>query len=187
MLDKKNQSLSIHFYSFYILVISLTSEFELVHSPFTIICSPQVVSNYTAQGNATKNGMDVKRPATSAREGDKAKANSSATNTTASACQSCDDILVGGPLMLGHYAVLAACTLTGIFVAHVQISTRLICSSCPALYWYMAVAVAANNDCHDKETKEPFKSSTKANIILFYCFFYMILGVALHSNWLPWT
>eukprot|EP00540_Astrosyne_radiata_P004065 CAMPEP_0116833184 /NCGR_PEP_ID=MMETSP0418-20121206/6297_1 /TAXON_ID=1158023 /ORGANISM="Astrosyne radiata, Strain 13vi08-1A" /LENGTH=513 /DNA_ID=CAMNT_0004462609 /DNA_START=132 /DNA_END=1670 /DNA_ORIENTATION=+ len=43
-----------------------------------------------------------------------------------------------GPTLLPHYAVLAVVAFIGLTVAHVQISTRLICSTCPAIYWYLA-------------------------------------------------
>lgn len=85
-----------------------------------------------------------------------------------------EDILVQSPFLLGFYAVLAASLLLGTVVAHVQISTRMICSSCPALYWYMAVVVTRNNH-------------GRGELILVYCVAYITLGIILHPNWLPWT
>jgi phosphatidylinositol glycan class V len=86
------------------------------------------------------------------------------------------DVLLGGAALLGHYAVLAAAALLGLTIAHVQISTRLIFSTCPAIYWYMAAVVGG-----------PDHSSWKAEAILWYCLLYIVLGIVLHSNWLPWT
>jgi GPI mannosyltransferase 2 len=81
--------------------------------------------------------------------------------------------LMGSPLLLGHYAVLAASTVLSLTLAHVQISTRMICSTCPALYWFLAVKVS-----HGGRLGEA---------ILFWCLLYMLLGVVMHPNWLPWT
>jgi len=77
------------------------------------------------------------------------------------------------PILLGHYAVLAASTLLSLTVAHVQISTRLICSTCPALHWFMADRVS--------------RGGILGDAILFWCLLYILLGVILHPNWLPWT
>ena len=85
-----------------------------------------------------------------------------------------DWCLVSSPMLLGFYAVLGASTLLGIAVAHVQISTRLICSSCPAFYWYLSVVISRNN-------------RRAGEAVLLYCALYMLVGVILHPNWLPWT
>ena len=82
------------------------------------------------------------------------------------------DILVGNAV-LGHYAVWAVAALLGLTTAHVQISTRLLCSSCPALYWYAA---------HLVTTSKPWGS-----VYLGYCLLYIVLGSILHPLWLPWT
>lgn len=72
------------------------------------------------------------------------------------------------PQMLGHYAVLAAAALLGLTVAHVQISTRLLCSTCPAIYWQWAQF-------------EPKR------LLVVYIAVYTIIGTILHVNFLPWT
>jgi Mannosyltransferase (PIG-V) len=82
--------------------------------------------------------------------------------------------LLGSPLGLGHFAVLAASALLSLFVAHVQISTRMIFSTCPALYWFLAVKIC-NRDGYWGQA------------ILAWCLLYVVLGVVMHPNWLPWT
>lgn len=96
----------------------------------------------------------------------------SATTTRKTPELSIDDILVG-PGVLGHYAVWAVSALLGLTTAHVQISTRLLCSSCPALYWYAAHLVN--------------KSEQWGSVYLAYCVVYIVLGGFLHPLWLPWT
>lgn len=85
------------------------------------------------------------------------------------------DYLIHNPKLLGHYAILAGLTLLGLLVAHVQITTRMICSSSPAAIWFLTY-------CHLQD-KHP-------NLRLFvrvYTALYMLLGVILHVNFLPWT
>ncbi len=89
-----------------------------------------------------------------------------------------EDALLGGPLLLGHYAVLAVTVLLGVVVAHIQISTRMICSTSPALYWYMTVQIASHDDHHPP---------VYGTVLLSYCWLYIVLGILLHSTWLPWT
>jgi hypothetical protein len=88
-------------------------------------------------------------------------------------------ILTGSPQLLGHYAVLAATAILGLLIAHVQISTRMICSSCPALYWYITAQLI--ND--QNETSK----LTRSDYIVVWFVLYIVLSIVLHPNWLPWT
>jgi phosphatidylinositol glycan class V len=87
----------------------------------------------------------------------------------------CPDCLLKNPGLLGHYAILAILALIGLVIAHVQISTRLICSTSPAIYWFMAYCMLA-----------PDSAATR-QVVWGYAILYMILGVVLHVNTLPWT
>ncbi len=88
-----------------------------------------------------------------------------------------DTWLLSGQFMLGYYAILAITCLLGATVAHVQISTRLIFSSCPAIYWYLTLLGTKHHD----------KYISWQRLIGLYCFGYIVLGIILHVNWLPWT
>lgn len=66
-----------------------------------------------------------------------------------------------------HHAALAVVALT---VMHVEVATRLLCSSTPLLYWYAASA--------DYKRFAAFSA---------FAMFYAIVGVCLHSQFLPWT
>lgn len=93
-----------------------------------------------------------------------------------------------GPKFLSYYAILTGFGIIGAFLAHVQISTRLIFSSCPALYWLVSgLEIPSVAAC-----KQPLAGGDKwgslSPIILgSYFFLYNILGVIMHVNWLPWT
>jgi phosphatidylinositol glycan class V len=92
----------------------------------------------------------------------------------------CAALLVA-PTMLSYYAGLAAACLVGGTIAHVQISTRFICSSCPAIYWYMATISLSDS--------KPGLTRALLNrkAIVCYCLGYIVLGIVMHVNWLPWT
>ena len=88
------------------------------------------------------------------------------------------------PHMLADYALLAMTCGVGFTVAHVQITTRLVCSSCPALYWFMAHLYSQNiqkNPC----TLRTWIQGRQALIV--YCVTFIFLGAVMHVNWLPWT
>jgi GPI mannosyltransferase 2 len=91
--------------------------------------------------------------------------------------------LLMGPLMLGHYAVLAAACLLGLTVAHVEISTRMICSTCPAIYWYMTLCCCQNHH----HIPRMALAVLLGKFVIPYCLLYIVLGVVMHPNWLPWT
>jgi hypothetical protein len=76
------------------------------------------------------------------------------------------------PVLLPHYAVLGAATLLCLGYAHIQISTRLLCSTCPALYWHLAAQLT------DKRW---------GGWVVAWCLLYLITGSVLHATWLPWT
>jgi phosphatidylinositol glycan class V len=97
--------------------------------------------------------------------------------------------LLLGPSCLSYYAILAGFALVGLFVAHVQISTRLICSSCPALYWFVSALVTRDqqNDKDGDDTVREKHTTHAPALILFYCILFNVLGVIMHVNWLPWT
>jgi phosphatidylinositol glycan class V len=83
-----------------------------------------------------------------------------------------DDVCYS-PALLPHYAVMGAATLLCVGFAHIQISTRLLCSTCPALYWHMAALL--------------HHSQRWGGWVVAWCLLYLLLGSVLHVMWLPWT
>ena len=90
--------------------------------------------------------------------------------------------LLLGPKFLSYYAILFGFAMVGTFLAHVQISTRLICSSCPALFCFVA-----NMTFNDNQSDDERKRRRVRVLMYFYFALYNILGAIMHVNWLPWT
>jgi phosphatidylinositol glycan class V len=116
----------------------------------------------------------------------------SETNASSSSSLSDETRALLGPKLLSHYAILAGFALVGSFLAHVQVSTRLIFSSCPAIYWFLSDLLLVHND--NKKPVDIRKGSfwytgAISPPLLIYSYFalYNILGVIMHVNWLPWT
>ena len=74
--------------------------------------------------------------------------------------------------LLAHYAHLAVLAATGLLIAHVQVSTRLLAAASPAWYWHVASRL-------EDDAQRPR--------LLLYLGAFNGLGAALHSNFLPWT
>ncbi|VEU36283.1 unnamed protein product [Pseudo-nitzschia multistriata] len=109
-------------------------------------------------------------------------------------------LLLENSSLLGHYAILAILAFVGLFIAHVQISTRMICSASPAITWFIANILMSppTNDAGTSVSKynekEPKSGSyvdilqeKRRDIVLFYIALYLLLGSVLHVNFLPWT
>lgn len=74
-----------------------------------------------------------------------------------------------------------------LFFVHIQVSTRMLASSSPYLYWLCAEYFF--RECKRSNAFDIFfKSKTKmAKLISFWFIGYYIIGTALFSNFLPWT
>ena len=90
------------------------------------------------------------------------------------------DLLIENGRLLGHFAILAILTLIGLVIAHVQISTRMICSTSPAIIWSISF-------CLLKPSEKEGSISRLSQLVWLYVVLYMLLGVILHVNFLPWT
>eukprot|EP01084_Bolivina_argentea_P278111 474991_1 len=90
-----------------------------------------------------------------------------------------------------------------IFYAHVQISTRFICCSCPALYWFCAKIILSYNN-HNNKNNNKNKISSKnikfvhnlcdtisqkptPKIIVSYFLLYFTIGTIAFAAYLPFV
>lgn len=91
-------------------------------------------------------------------------------------------LMLAGSRTLAHYALLAGFACLGTFIAHVQISTRMICSACPAIYWFMTLILLR---CEDHVHVGSKVATDK--VLVCYLLSFHVLSVVFHVNWLPWT
>lgn len=78
-----------------------------------------------------------------------------------------------GKDQLPYYVQLVALVLFSGVNINIQVTTRLIASSCPAFYWI----------CEDLSRV----TRTRRKVMLFYFVSYSLVGTILHSNFYPWT
>ncbi|XP_026673781.1 GPI mannosyltransferase 2 isoform X1 [Ceratina calcarata] len=93
-------------------------------------------------------------------------------------------------------------TVFCIFFVHIQVSTRLICSASPLIYWYCTLFMSCTSGKSDDdlyEFKENISSKWKVyfltqkkytlqdRLVLSYFLGYTILGCFMFPNFLPWT
>lgn len=74
-----------------------------------------------------------------------------------------------------------------ISIIHIQVSTRMLCSSSPVLYWYCSQylgELSTGNTCISFFSS--FKSKSEL-LLKSYFFGYFLIGTMLFSNFLPWT
>ena len=123
-------------------------------------------------------------------------ATAAANKTAQSNLSSESRLLLENPLLLGHYAILAILSFLGLTIAHVQISTRMICSTSPAVIWVIAQSLlqlpsqSRTSDGASKFNEGRFVSmvvENRSKLVWTYVGLYMFLGVILHVNFLPWT
>ena len=86
-----------------------------------------------------------------------------------------------------------------ILLVHIQVSTRLLCSASPLMYWYLAFALSyktrssdfehANNLCSKWKVFLFTQKRYSVNDILILVYFvgYIVVGTFMYSNFLPWT
>ena len=107
------------------------------------------------------------------------------------------------PYIIYWFLLWAIC----IFYAHVQISTRFICCSCPALYWFCAEIIYSannnnnnnNNNNHHNYSKnrkskrwyehlfESITSKPTPKLIIAYFLLYFSIGTLAFSAFLPFV
>lgn len=73
-----------------------------------------------------------------------------------------------------------------LFFVHIQVSTRLLCSSSPAIYWFCAKLTPLNKKYRFR-LRYLLQQSNILHIIFAYCIIYCVIGTALFCNFFPWT
>jgi Gpi18-like mannosyltransferase len=79
-------------------------------------------------------------------------------------------------LLLPHICHLAFLFLICVSSAHIQVSTRVLLSSCPVLY------IAMNDIVNSKDG-----SRIEVKLLVGYLICYNVVGVVAHTNFYPWT
>jgi len=90
--------------------------------------------------------------------------------------------MIKSPSRIFVYLVHATFLLmSGMTSFHVQILTRMICSSSPVIYWTFGDVILQYFNSRTSYSK------TIAKLLLVYFLLYNVLGLVLHCNFYPWT
>lgn len=76
--------------------------------------------------------------------------------------------------------------VTCLFFIHIEVSTRLLCSSTPTVYWFAALLLRAKKQTTRRRINV-FGFSFNVDFVLLYFLSYSVIGTILFSNFFPWT
>eukprot|EP00056_Hartaetosiga_gracilis_P006212 m.94260 g.94260 ORF g.94260 m.94260 type:complete len:180 (-) comp12408_c0_seq4:87-626(-) len=82
-------------------------------------------------------------------------------------------------------------TTVTLLITHVQLSTRLLCSSSPLMFWFVASLVHSSST--EKEMEKKKKNSREltrrfwVTLVVRVWVAYYVMGSVLHPLFLPWT
>ena len=88
-----------------------------------------------------------------------------------------------------YIVYLCALSLFALLFMHVQVTTRFIAASCPSIYWYGATLCVqrvrlSGEDCPVWPAE---RAPWLARLVIGYFLGFLVLGVALHVNFYPFT
>jgi phosphatidylinositol glycan class V len=87
---------------------------------------------------------------------------------------------------LPHIIYTIFLSLFALFFMHVQVTTRFLFSSGPFLYWISADQIKQYH-IQNGNLRKIFYLFNKETLLFYYYFTYMIIGIVLFANFLPWT
>ncbi|CAF0950259.1 unnamed protein product [Rotaria sordida] len=85
-----------------------------------------------------------------------------------------------------HIIYILFLSLFTLFFMHIQVSTRFLFSSGPLLYFICADRIQPY-DINNRNLIKLFSLFQKETFLFYYYFIYVIIGISLFSNFLPWT
>ena len=156
-----------------------------VHTIYSFLCTVYALwrvehgTNGAVAVIASKKAKRKKNKGTA----DPVKANGNASHSKTNTVIALYTLIIKRP-ETPYIAHLWALLLVGMFYAHVQVSTRLICSASPIIYLGMAqIAERQDWKC---ALRTPF-CDIKISWVCVYVIVYSVLGTVLHCNYYPWT
>jgi phosphatidylinositol glycan class V len=87
---------------------------------------------------------------------------------------------------LPHIIYTIFLTSFALFFMHIQVATRFLFSSGPLLYFICADRIKLY-DRKNGNLRKILCLFKKETFLFYYCFIYVIIGICLFSNFLPWT